>query len=132
MFSKFISYLSVTAVAVLAVSFGMFMLDEAKLASNSDQVKLAAGGAESAAAVVARDEHGRQLGRGVWRTRIDAYGDKLTGSFETVTGSKDPWTMRFTAFLLGILFWGLALQWLARSLSVWTSGSSSRPARAPV
>ncbi len=129
MLSKLVSYVSIAALAVITLSFGLFMVDEAKLTSNRDQVQLEAGGA-AAAPVVARDEHGRQLGRGDTRMRIDSAADKVTGPFETISGSKDAWVMRFSAFMLGILFWGLILQWLARSLRLWSNGSSARPARA--
>lgn len=129
MLSKLITYVSIAALTVISLSFGLFMIDEAQLSSKRDQIKLEAGGAP-AAPLVARDEHGRQLGRGQMRMRIDSAADRLTGPFETVAGSKDAWVMRFSAFMLGIVFWGLILLWLARSLRLWSNGSSARPARA--
>lgn len=131
MFSRLIHYISLAAVALITVSFGLFAADEAKLAANGKQVQLSAGGADNVTVVVARDEHGRQLGHGATRARIDTYADKITGPFESAFNSKDPWTMRLSALFLGLAFWGLVLQWLARSLGIWTSGSSSRPATTP-
>jgi hypothetical protein len=127
MISKLIHYISLAAVIVIAVSFGLFALDEAKLAGDGKRVNLEAGGSQ-AQPVVLRDEHGRQLGRSDLRVRIDDMADRLTGPLETAHGSKDPWMMRGSAFLLGLVFWGLILHWLARSLAIWTSGGSSRPA----
>ncbi len=127
MISKLIHYISLAAVLTIAVSFGLFALDEAKLAGDGKRVDLEAGGAQSQPAVL-RDEHGRQLERGELRTRIDHVADRLTSPFEAATGSKDPWMMRGSAFLLGLVFWGLILHWLARSLALWTGGGSSRPA----
>ncbi len=134
MLSKIVSYISMLAVLAISLSFCQFMIDEVKLASTRKQATISVGGQEQAVPVL-RDEHGRQLGRGETRTRIDNVSDKLTGSFETITSAQDPWVMRFSAFLLGFAFWGLTLQWLARSLTVWTNGSGRRPsppAHAPI
>lgn len=125
MVSKFVSYVSVLAVLTISLSFCMFAIDEAKLASNAKKAE--AEGLQAQPAVVLRDEHGRQLGRGEMRTRIDGVSDELTGPFELVVTSNDPWFMRFAALLMGLAFWGFVLQWLARSLSVWSNGTGRPP-----
>lgn len=123
--SKIISWISILAVAFIAVSFGMFALDEAKIASDETQIATPQD-PNPVKPVVLRDEHGRQVGGGSVRMKIDNVADELTAPAEQMVGDRTPWVMRGATFLIGLAFWGLFLQWLARMFTV---SGTRRPAR---
>jgi hypothetical protein len=127
--SSAIRLISKVICLVLVLSFGMFVVDEMSTAS-AGQTALATNSAELAT-VVTRDAHGREVHSEPTRirTQLDQANDALTQPAEKLvtssSGTTSPWIQRGVPFILGLLFFGLALHMLANWLEMSRSGGAS-------
>jgi hypothetical protein len=102
---------SLAATAVLALSFGLFAIDESK--ASSEQTVQTLEGSDVAVPTTDAGERAREAENGDARELIDDANDVLVDPFESVVDSTDSWVQRGVPALLALLVFGLGLRLLA-------------------
>jgi hypothetical protein len=118
--------LSIILTAIVVISFGSFVWDEARKASEN-QLLISRPGGEAEDYV--RDPHGRLVGLDHTnvREKVDEIADSATSPAEGLGDSisdGNPWAMRGLAFLFGIAIFLFGLRGLARWLEMTTGGKT--------
>lgn len=113
--SDLIRVVSIALTAVVAISFAVFVWDEAGTASKN-QALLAT--PEGTHMEIRRDEHGRLITGETSRERewLDRVNDTITAPGESLGrnfSDDNPWAMRGAAFVFGLLVFLLGLRLLA-------------------
>ncbi len=104
--------LAVVLTLVVAASFTLFAIDDFGRASNASRDRIAGNARPDP---IPRDERGREAHNSQAREFIDDANDLLLRPFDgVVTNSRSRWAQRGIPALLGLLFYGFGLGYLAR------------------
>jgi hypothetical protein len=96
-----IRLVSTVACIVIALSFGLFVIDKAKGGEQTQIGKLNG---------TTQQRHDR---RSTFRRDVDDVSNALTSPFKEVVHSSSAWTKHVVIFLLGFLLWGVLLRFVA-------------------
>jgi hypothetical protein len=105
---------STAATVLVAVSFALFVYDEASIASQRQRAALGVEGPPSASATA---EGRRETRHGAVRELIEDANDALLRPFASLTSTDSAWSRRMTCGLAALLAYGLGLRLLAGYLS---------------
>ena len=107
---RLIRFVSIAVCVIVAVSFGIFAIDQTSTASHHQTETLGVTSARGTAS----SRHENSLHRA-----IDDAAGKLTSPFSSVvSGSSSEWASRGVKLLLALLVYGFGLGYLARTLRV--------------
>ena len=105
---------AIFASAVVLISFGLFAVDQATTASETQRERLS--GVDRPDPTAAQERE-RERKRGKVREVIDDVDDLLLSPFAGLVSSDDPWIGRGAPSLIALLVYGLGLGFLARFMS---------------
>lgn len=94
---------------LVALSFALFVVDQASSASHQQVAQLATGSAPSPASAAPPPAKPQQP-----RRFIDGAARTLTSPFRSLIGSSSRWTVEIFSTLLALLIYGFGLGYLAR------------------
>lgn len=120
--AKVMTWASVAACLVVAVSFGLFALDQTSQASAHQQEEVTS--ATSTTATTGTESgtstHSSAKKGGV-RAKIDEVAGKLTSPFSGITaGSSSEWVVRGVGLLGALILYGFGLGYIARVIRLRT------------
>lgn len=123
MIARLVIWVSTIATIVLVVSFGMFVLDQARSGSKQQISKLGRQLEPTNAATNVnqadpspRTERARERKHGTVREAIDDVDDVLVSPFAGVVQSKSIWVQRGVPSLIALLVFGVGLRMVAAYL----------------
>ena len=128
MISSLLKIVSLLAIAVLLVSFGAFVADQAGESSKATVAKLDDDGVAptvpmrkdtlNAPDPAPRVERHREQAHPGWREAVDDVNDVLVSPFSSVAGGGSIWSQRILTGLLALLVFGVGVGFLGRTAAL--------------
>ncbi len=117
--AKLLTWASVAACLIVAVSFAIFALDQTSSASNRQQEEVSGQPVSTATSTAPGAPAGEAPRESTIHKTIDEVSAKLTSPFSGITaGSSSEWVVRGVGLLGALLLYGLGVGYLARVIRI--------------
>ena len=108
-------YLAILLSAVVALSFGLFAIDQTREASATQRVEIAKSGSNRDEDAIKTEEAVAHRKHSEVRRKIDSVSEQITSPFAgLVADDRSHWVQRGVPALLALLVFGVGLGYLAR------------------